>query len=194
MRVYCTGVKVCQWCGEAFFRKPKMRAVEWAYRKACGVQCGRSLTAESNRGVTRSWTKQPESKQPKPKKEKAPKPKKRKKTRAEKYFPGWNQPRELTLESIPAQMANSFWKYVKRDETSRCWEWQGRRDSCGYGRMGNYATHRMAYVLGTGKSIPKGKIILHECDNPPCCNPAHLQTGTFKDNYDDMVSKGRGGR
>lgn len=34
-------------------------------------------------------------------------------------------------------------------------------------------------------------MVLHKCDNRPCCRPDHLFLGTAKDNTDDMISKGR---
>jgi hypothetical protein len=31
----------------------------------------------------------------------------------------------------------------------------------------------------------------HTCDNPPCCNPAHIFPGTHLENSQDSVRKGR---
>jgi hypothetical protein len=74
-----------------------------------------------------------------------------------------------------------------------CWEWQGTR-MLGYGiKMSsgkNMRVHRLVYALYNGP-IPPGLIVLHLCDNPPCCNPAHLSCGTHRDNLLDAYSKGR---
>lgn len=63
----------------------------------------------------------------------------------------------------------------------------------GYGAFwldgGNRRAHRIAYALTHGP-IPAGLRVLHTCDNPPCCNPAHLFMGTNADNSGDMVTKG----
>jgi len=87
-----------------------------------------------------------------------------------------------------------FWNKVDIKSKEECWNWKGYKNSDGYGHMtqnGKYkAAHRLAYELTYG-TIPEGLLIMHLCDNPSCCNPNHLKTGTNKDNSQDMKRKGR---
>lgn len=72
-----------------------------------------------------------------------------------------------------------------------CWFWGGTITSNGYGltSLGKYA-HRMSYETYVGE-IPDGLLIRHKCDERTCIQPAHLETGTLKDNVRDMVERGR---
>lgn len=51
--------------------------------------------------------------------------------------------------------------------------------------------HRLMWEHENG-SIPDGMVVMHRCDNPPCCNPEHLTIGSLADNNRDMWAKGRG--
>ena len=77
-----------------------------------------------------------------------------------------------------------------------CLEWTGCSTASGYGRTKAYGkywlTHRLALHL-EGIDI-SGHLVLHSCDNPRCCNPDHLRTGTHQDNTDDKFSRGRQAR
>lgn len=90
-------------------------------------------------------------------------------------------------------LGENFWRYVDR-RLSGCWEWLGRRNKQGYGlfKVGSqhFRAHRYAYQLAHGE-IPDGKMILHSCDNPPCCNPDHLRPGTALENANDVALRGR---
>lgn len=71
-----------------------------------------------------------------------------------------------------------------------CWPWLGARKREGYG---------VAKVAGKVVRVPRLLLgltdpreeALHSCDNPPCCNRAHLRAGTRQDNMDDMRERGR---
>tara|TARA_R110000868_G_scaffold123_6_gene1313 strand:- start:5 stop:613 length:609 start_codon:yes stop_codon:yes gene_type:complete len=98
--------------------------------------------------------------------------------------------KKLSAEEIE----HRFWKRVTRSDESSCWLWNGYTNHGGYGwaSIGGIAqlTHRYAYST-QNPEIPKGLCVLHKCDNPPCCNPAHLFLGTNQDNVTDRDTKGR---
>ena len=91
-----------------------------------------------------------------------------------------------------------FWLYVEKCDDG-CWRWTGGKDTHGYGQFGingkMIRTHRFSYELHHPVSKPMNEnelYILHSCNNPACCNPAHLRLGTHQDNMNDKKSQGRG--
>lgn len=90
--------------------------------------------------------------------------------------------------------APSFWLRVADADERGCMEWTGARDQDGYGRLQiagrQERAHRIAFALSNAVA-PAGLMVCHTCDNPACCNPAHLWLGTNRDNQVDSVVKGR---
>ena len=85
---------------------------------------------------------------------------------------------------------------IEVKDKSECWPWRGATTGIGYGVVTvdnkSMRVARHTYRLFVG-SIPKNMVVMHTCDNPPCCNPAHLKLGTHRDNTADMTAKGRAG-
>jgi hypothetical protein len=86
-----------------------------------------------------------------------------------------------------------FWSKVDRSAgPDACWPWltgQNRGYGCFTNNGQNLRAHRFAYELTKGP-IPDGLDCLHTCNNPPCCNPAHLYAGTALDNSHDTIKAG----
>lgn len=100
------------------------------------------------------------------------------------------RPKRATRESFEKR----FWSYI--DKTSNlqgCWEWTGRTNFGGYGRINwdgkKILAHRVAWMLAYGKEPTT--FLLHSCDNPKCVNTDHLREGTHQDNAKDRVERNR---
>jgi predicted DNA-binding protein (UPF0251 family) len=98
-------------------------------------------------------------------------------------------------ERMKAQAEERFWARVdKSGGSDACWPWMGARYVKGYGHVCFRGKHQTAtHVAWTlaGRKLPVGLFLLHSCDYPPCCNPAHLFVGTKKMNGEDCRRKGR---
>lgn len=78
-----------------------------------------------------------------------------------------------------------------------CIEWQGYKNSAGYGRRkfngSPKLAHRVAFAVANGVPLEllDGLDVLHRCDNPSCVNDTHLMLGNHAANMQDKASKGR---
>lgn len=83
---------------------------------------------------------------------------------------------------------------------SGCWIWLGTIDvrptHLPYGKFWVGATgrsipaHRASWRIYRGE-VPRGKLILHQCDVACCVNPDHLFIGTQRENTQNMIDKAR---
>ena len=94
------------------------------------------------------------------------------------------------------EMEKNFWKKVKRTENhNECWEWIGGIDkNTGYGKFRDGTNvdvaHRVIYRHCYGELSKEKPIVRHLCNNRKCCNPRHLEDGSYYDNWMDSVKAG----
>jgi hypothetical protein len=103
-------------------------------------------------------------------------------------------------------LADRFWEKVDIPHGGfGCWNWTAGLNTSGYGflhlrkipqsdgsRLSRSGTsNRIAWMLTHGSYPEKDISVCHTCDNPKCCNPAHLWLGTHSENMRDMSEKGR---
>lgn len=98
-------------------------------------------------------------------------------------------------EFADATAISRFWSLVERGADDDCWLWTGYVDRSGYGLFSWRGTRRPAHELALSFSTGEKRLpsleTCHSCDNPPCCNPAHLRFDTRQSNVADAVARGR---
>lgn len=88
-----------------------------------------------------------------------------------------------------------FWNYTEKGGPDECWEWKGATNpQTKYGVLSVddkvVTTHRFSLGEINGVDL-EDKLVLHHCDNRQCVNPNHLYKGTYKDNNNDAIERGR---
>lgn len=98
----------------------------------------------------------------------------------------------LTVPHLDRKTIARLFSRIHINPTTGCWEWTGARIVdygviwfCGHNEM----VHRFVWAWLVGslpRGLGKGKPILDHivCDNPPCCNPAHLRLTTCVGNLE----------
>lgn len=101
----------------------------------------------------------------------------------------------IDVKEFRAEDISRFWSKVQSGDENECWNWMCGRLISGYGmfylQRKNLKSHRVAWALSNNDN-PGDHLVCHRCDNPRCCNPAHLFLGSHSDNIQDMLAKNRG--
>lgn len=77
-----------------------------------------------------------------------------------------------------------------------CWPWtKDLHNGRPYFSVGGRKrlVYRIIYEMKHGVELQTKELIRHTCDQPKCCNPAHMLVGSHKENMGDMVDRDRHG-
>ncbi len=86
-----------------------------------------------------------------------------------------------------------FQRTLREHESDECLLWPFGKTGGGYGKISPKCSdaHREAWKFYNGTPPPK-MCVCHKCDTPSCYNIRHLFLGSYQDNTNDKLSKGRG--
>ena len=107
------------------------------------------------------------------------------------------EPLPDTTDEALMELIERVWSKVTIKGPDECWPWTGTLDSRKYGVIKLRAhplkpkmvkAHRLMYLFSGGDI---SDFVLHRCNNPICCNPAHLYKGNHGDNMKWMSECGR---
>lgn len=102
--------------------------------------------------------------------------------------------RQLSVKDFDRLMSK-----VKVNEETKCWEWQAARTKFGHGvftvKSQWCSAHRVMFFAANGYLPEKPNLVMHDCENARCINPAHLLEGDSEKNgrYPGAITKFREG-
>jgi len=93
------------------------------------------------------------------------------------------------------KLIERFESLIAPEPNTGCWLWTGELNKSGYGEFPfggmKIAAYRLSFYLYKGQIPPRLSVCHFVCDQPICCNPAHLCLGTHAENMRDCSQKGR---
>lgn len=109
-----------------------------------------------------------------------------------RHYKLWQRNGDPT-KTVIRHIEENFWRRVDKSES--CWNWTGRINQAGYGRMWDgtrdVMAHRYSYQLASDLPLPNGQFLDHICHNRRCVNPKHLRPVTQKQNMENHAGPTR---
>jgi len=101
------------------------------------------------------------------------------------------EPKYLIVSKLSQKDIDRIFSKISVDPVTGCWNWTGTLTRKGYGsvyyRGRHERIHRLLYAwmrhpipMGVGRNIPVLDHVI--CSNPRCCNPAHLELRSQREN------------